>query len=53
MCTLRKVDFGLTANAAMHGWGRKDDVGSETEARELGDKFLYSKELKVCFYKEK
>jgi hypothetical protein len=49
--TLKKVDFGLTANAAMHGWARKNGVESEEEASKLGKPYLYNKELKICFFR--
>jgi hypothetical protein len=29
---LLKIDFGLTANAFIHGWKRKDEVESEEDA---------------------
>jgi hypothetical protein len=49
---LLKIDFGLTANAFVHGWRRKDEVESEEDAKKLGEPYIYDKELKVCFYKQ-
>jgi hypothetical protein len=49
---LLKIDFGLTANAFIHGWRRKDEVESEEDAKKLGEPYIYDKELKVCFYKQ-
>jgi hypothetical protein len=49
-CLLRKLDVGLKANAAMHGWARVDDVSAE-EIAKLPEPKVYDAELRICYYK--
>ncbi|MCX7979375.1 MAG: hypothetical protein N2578_10280 [Bdellovibrionaceae bacterium] len=49
-CLLRKIDFGLKANALMHGWQRLDGIEPE-DAEKLPEPKIYDPELKVCYFK--
>jgi hypothetical protein len=49
-CLLRKLDVGLKANAAMHGWARVDDVSAE-EIAKLPEPKVYDAEPRICYYK--
>jgi len=48
-CLLRKLDFGLKANALMHGWMRVDGISPE-EVERLPEPKLYDERLGVCYY---
>jgi len=49
-CLLRKIDVGLKANAAMHGWSRIDNI-SPKKARKLPEPKVYDSKLRICYFK--
>ncbi len=49
-CLLRKLDFGLRANALMHGWRRTDGITPE-RAKRLPEPKIYDEALRICYYR--
>jgi hypothetical protein len=47
---LLKLDLGFRANAAMHGWERRDGLTS-AQIRELPSPKVYDEELGICYFK--